>query len=77
MLGKPTAKVGFFTSGIHKANQFKELLNGKVIRSLLASQKGQATILGDTTVVLGDIFEIKGLGKLGGKFLCSGIEHTM
>jgi len=77
VLGKPTAKVGFFTSGIHKANQFKDLLNGKVIRSLLASQKGQATVLGDATVLLGDIFEIKGLGKLGGKFFCSGIEHTM
>lgn len=75
-LGKPKSKVGVFTSGIHKANTFKEYLDGKVMRSYLASVKGYATVLGDSKVKLGEIVEIKGLGKLGGKFYCTGIEHS-
>lgn len=73
-LASPT-EVGLTTAGMHKADQHKEILNAKVIRSYLASQRGSVTVPGNITPVLGDIIEITGLGTLAGKFFVSGIEH--
>jgi len=74
---KPADNTGITTSGIKNANQFKDVLNAKVIRTYLASQRGSITVPGDITPVLANIIEVKGLGKLAGKFFVSGIEHQI
>jgi phage protein D/phage baseplate assembly protein gpV len=75
-MAAPKEAVGVYTAGIHKADSLKGIVNGKIVRSLLASYTGFVTVLGEADVELGDIVEIKGMGKMSGKFYCSGIQHS-
>ncbi len=74
-LAAPKEPIGVYTAGIHAADSLKGLVNGKIVRSLLASFTGFVTVQGEATVELCDIIEVKGLGKMSGKFFCSGITH--
>jgi phage baseplate assembly protein gpV len=74
-MAAPKKAVGVYTAGNHVADSLKGLVNGKVVRSLLASYTGYVTVLGEAKVLLGDIIEIKGMGKMSGKFYCSRITH--
>lgn len=74
---KPKEAINVYTAGIHKENALKGIVNNKVVRSMIATVRGQATVFGDSTVKLCEIVELKGLGKFSGKFFCSGIEHNM
>ncbi len=74
---KPKEAINVYTAGIHKENSLKDIVNNKVVRSLIATVKGQVTVFGDSTIKLCEIVELKGLGKFSGKFFCSGIEHNM
>ncbi len=73
----PKEAINVYTAGIHKENSLKGIVNNKVLRSMIATVRGQATVFGDSAVKLCDIVELKGLGKFSGKFFCSGIEHNM
>ncbi len=73
----PKEAINVYTAGIHKENSLKGIVNNKVLRSMIATVRGQATVFGDSAVKLCDIIELKGLGKFSGKFFCSGIEHNM
>jgi phage baseplate assembly protein gpV len=76
-LAKPKEPISVYTAGIYKENDLKGIVNGKVVRSMIATVKGHVTVNGNVTVKLTDIIELKGLGKFSGKFFCSGIEHNL
>lgn len=70
-------EIGISSPGIYEDKDFKDLINGKVMRSVLATQLGSVSVIGNSDADLGDIVEVKGLGKLGGKFYCSGINQLV
>lgn len=74
---KAPKEIGISTPGMYEEKDFKDLINGKVMRSVLATQLGSVSVVGNIDADLGDIIEVKGLGKLGGKFYCSGINQLL